>query len=315
MIVITKYSKTQYSEMLKIFEALWSKYIVNANVIMQSAMGNENEALMFTYYPFTEYFCQEVHPIILNHFVDGEFTFKIDYFPNKVTNLYLCPIKVATFNNIPFMRLIKRADGSGYDLGGIDGTLLRVLSQKMNFTVEIIDYPDLWGLIRSDGSVSGATEAVVNNEVNFTMGFYITTPRRNAAMQESYNYYSSYLVWVIPSGHQLSGFEKLFKPFKYIIWSCVSSIIVVSMLVIFFLKFKSKVAQRFVYGTKNYSPCLNVFNVFFGGSLINIPKRNFARTILCIFILYCLIIRSTYQGALFKFLQSDNRKPEVIITL
>lgn len=44
-------------------------------------------------------------------------------------------------------------------------------------------------------------------------------------------------------------------------------------------------------------------NIFFGGSLGRLPTRNFARTLFCIWISACVVIRSSYQGALFDFIQ------------
>ena len=53
--------------------------------------------------------------------------------------------------------------------------------------------------------------------------------------------------------------------------------------------------------------------VFLGGTLKEqtLPTKNFARTLLMIFILYSLIIRTVYQGSLVRNLQSENRKPSV----
>lgn len=40
--------------------------------------------------------------------------------------------------------------------------------------------------------------------------------------------------------------------------------------------------------------------------MIIVPARNFARSLLMIFILYCLVIRTLYQGGLFENLQSED---------
>lgn len=52
-------------------------------------------------------------------------------------------------------------------------------------------------------------------------------------------------------------------------------------------------------------------NIFFGGSLVRLPTRNFARTLFCIWIFACTVLRSAYQGALFDFIQ----KPKSVAPL
>lgn len=68
--------------------------------------------------------------------------------------------------------------------------------------------------------------------------------------------------------------------------------------------------QSFVFGVKNTSPYLNLTNIFLGGS-VRLPRRNFARTLFAFYLLYSLIIRSSYTGALFNFLRSEARESEV----
>lgn len=50
-------------------------------------------------------------------------------------------------------------------------------------------------------------------------------------------------------------------------------------------------------------------NIFFGGSIQRPPMRNFARTLFCIWILACIVIRSAYQGAIFDFINKAKNVP------
>lgn len=128
---------------------------------------------------------------------------------------------------------------------------------------------------------------------------------RNRYMKSSYIYYTSNLIWISPPGRLFTSFEKLFKPFGRIMWTCTLIIFVVAFLTVFVVRLQSTSAQNFVFGRGNSSPCLNIVNVFFGGSLSKLPVRNFARTILAFFMIYCLIIRSSYQG-------NQNEKTQMI---
>lgn len=45
--------------------------------------------------------------------------------------------------------------------------------------------------------------------------------------------------------------------------------------------------------------------------MIILPGRNFSRFLLTLYILFCLIIRTAYQGKQFEFLQKDMRPANV----
>ncbi|CAO1310415.1 unnamed protein product [Diamesa serratosioi] len=305
LIVITKYTSDQYYMMQQIFDMLWAEYIINVNIIWATPM-NHNEAIMFTYYPYTDFYCGKTYPIQLNQYRSNRWLHLHSvHFPNKIQNLYGCKLKVSTLSTPPFM--MTREENGETVPDGIDGTLLRVLSQRMNFSVELTFVDDLWGNIYDNGTVTGAIKLVVENDANFTIGYYAATASRNKIMTSSYVYYTSNLVFIVPPGRLYTSFEKLFYPFKLKIWSLVTIIMLTGFLVIVLLKFRSIKTQNFVFGRGNQSPCLNIINVFFGGSLHLLPTRNFARFLLGLFMIYCLIIRSSYQGALFKFMQTDSR--------
>ncbi|CAO1346132.1 unnamed protein product [Diamesa hyperborea] len=310
LIVITEYTSDQYYMMQQIFDLLWAEYIINVNIIWATPM-NQNEAIMFTYYPYTDFYCGKTYPIQLNQYrVNRWLHLHSVHFPNKIQNLYGCKLKVSTFITKPFM-MTKRDENGDTITDGIDGILLRVLAQRMNFTVDLLLDDDLWGQIYDNGTVTGAVKLVVEKQANFTIGYFATTALRNKLMTSSYVYFTSNLIFIVPPGRLLTAFEKLFYPFKYIIWSLVTTIFLLGFLVIALLKFQSIRIQNFVYGPGNQSPCLNIINIFFGGSLTLLPTRNFARFLLGSFMIYCFIVRSSYQGALFKFMQSDSREQSV----
>jgi hypothetical protein len=74
-------------------------------------------------------------------------------------------------------------------------------------------------------------------------------------------------------------------------------------------KCQRRAVRNFLVGPNNQTPLLNTMNVFFGGSLPRLPRRNFARTMLGIWLLYCFIIRSTYQATSFQFMQNSIQLP------
>jgi hypothetical protein len=293
MIVLTRYDDQQYMTMMQIFQHLWAEYVINVNIIWL-APGNDNEAIVYTYFPYTRFFCGKAFPIQLNQFRFGQWLHThSSFFPDKVSNMYNCPLNVATVFTAPFM-ILKHVDGE-VEIDGIDGTLLRVLAQRMNFSINVLRV-ESQGTVFSNGTSTGAFEMVIDKTANFTIGYISSTAVRNLYMKSSYIYYTSNLKWITPPGRLFTSFEKLIKPFREILWSCIFIVFVLSFLAIFLVRCQPQSIQNFVFGYKNDSASLNVINIFFGGSLPKLPKRNFARFLLAQFMIYCLIIRSSYQG-------------------
>lgn len=152
LIVLTTHSDEQYQIMANIFEDLWTEYIINVNIIWL-APENDNEAMMYTYFPFTSFYCGKAVPIQLNQFRFGNWLHAGGFFPDKVSNLHGCALTVATVSSPPFMILDKKSDDVNYT-DGIDGIVLRVLSQRMNFSV-IVSRHESQGNIYSNGTSDG----------------------------------------------------------------------------------------------------------------------------------------------------------------
>jgi len=57
---------------------------------------------------------------------------------------------------------------------------------------------------------------------------------------------------------------------------------------------------------------LSIFRTFCGVGDKKLPKGSFARILLILFIFWCLVVRTAYQGKLFEFTTSAIRKPEIM---
>ncbi|KAL9695120.1 hypothetical protein quinque_014405 [Culex quinquefasciatus] len=69
--------------------------------------------------------------------------------------------------------------------------------------------------------------------------------------------------------------------------------------------------RQFVYGDGNQIAFFNTVQIFYSGLTSHMPKRNFARTLLFLFLGYAFLIRSMYQGLMFKYLQADSKHKPV----
>jgi hypothetical protein len=152
---------------------------------------------------------------------------------------------------------------------------------------------------------------VINNEADLTVGMYTITLLRSKVMSNSEFYYAVPFIMIVPPGSQLSSFEKLFRPFSIVVWILLLTTFGIAFVIITIVKCQRNSLQDFIFGTGNRSPYLNVLIGFVGGSQTNEPQRNFARYLLMMYLLFCLVKRTLYQGALFQFLQIDDRHSEV----
>ena len=180
----------------------------------------------------------------------------------------------------------------------------------MNFTIDLVHVRDdfQWGAPTANGSSSGALKMVMAGTVDFAIGKLYMSPKRNMFFDPSTTYYSSPLVIVIPPGKRLSPFEILMKPFSELLWLVLICVLLIAVSGIAILKWKfNETIKNFVFGINNDHPLFNMLSVLIGAYLPRTPNRNFARTLLCIFMLFSLVIRSVYEGALFQFLKSDQR--------
>lgn len=134
IIVLTEYSEDCEETINNIFGDCWSLYM--ANVIVLTPTEDYETILMYTFFPYTPTYCEHVEPIVIDHFENGTFVRNASIFPAKFNNMFRCPLKIATYNFPPFVMLTERSNDTYID--GIEGVVLRVISQRLNFTTIVI---------------------------------------------------------------------------------------------------------------------------------------------------------------------------------
>ncbi|CAG9810841.1 unnamed protein product [Chironomus riparius] len=297
------------SEIQKIFENLWTKDITNAVVLCPE----NHDAHIHTYFPFTRSYCEQVHQVLWNIYRTSVGLLYSDrqIFPDKLTNFYGCEFTVVTYENPPFMTEIVSVKNNIFPWG-FDGILIWGLEKSLNFTTKrIYLHKKSWKNHTNEYLTGKALRMVVNGIANFSIGFLVTTTNRNFFMTPSYSYYTTNLVWAIPSGEKLTAFQMFTKPFQNAIWGLVMTTMGISVAVIRIVARRSQKVKNFIFGYKVKYPILNMFNILFGGSMPRLPSRNFARFLLALFILYAIVIRNAYQGALYHFIRMEEQPQDV----
>jgi ABC-type amino acid transport substrate-binding protein len=291
-------------EIQDIFAKMWDKKIINVNVIFEE----DKKVKLMTFTPFKKGYCRNTIPVHWGTYV-GNGTFDIPFnqiFPDELKNLHGCKIKMAAFERCP-ASCLQSGKFTGFDVE-IVGAIEEALNFKLEFV--ILEGAEQWGNIQGN-ETTGAIKKVVEGECDFTAGNFLLRSSRVAFMDPSVVYLSLPVIFAIPLGEKLTSFEKLLRPFELIVWSFILTFFSIGILVIFTINWKFKKLKSFVYGTGIETPIVNMMIAIFGGTQSKLPKRNFARFILMMFLLFCLVQRNVYQGLLYIFIKSDSRHKEV----
>lgn len=118
-----------------------------------------------------------------------------------------------------------------------------------------------------------------------------------------------YSTFLITEGHFYNEFEKFALPFDVITWICLVVTFLLSFTFIFIIYRLPKEIQNYVFGTRVYYPSLGTVQLFFGLGYVHLPKENFSRILFIAFTMFCLVIRTAYQGKMYDFIVTEVRHP------
>ena len=292
-------------EIKQIFKLLWKIQVFNVNVVFEAGNG---EILVKTFMPFNEKSCNDTTPVVINKYSNGKFNDE-DFFPNKMKNLHNCSIRIAvTSYSEPYVFANKTP--TGYKLFGQDINLIKALSQSMNFYANF-NYVENVGFLFENGTAAGSFDLLKRSEVDLVISGWLLKAYRMRFFDASTSYNSDELIFVIPPSVSLGSVEKLIYPFSVNLWTAVIICFILGVLVIFLIRIQPKIVQKFVFGLDINHPYLNLFSIFIGNQQKNVPRRNFARFLLTMFLIYSLIIRTLYQGSFFLLMNSNQNHKEV----
>lgn len=145
------------------------------------------------------------------------------------------------------------------------------------------------------------------------MGTFVASPSRNQFMTPSESYLQVSLIFaILPSEDIATSLEKLMAPFSRHLWQGTGLCVVFAAIIISLTKQLSRRQRHFIIGGRlNTTPILNMWSSFLGGGIAN-PQfakaryfSTFARSLLMIWIIGCLVLRNSYTGALYDFLQRE----------
>lgn len=228
-------------------------------------------------------------------------------FAKNIKDLKRCPIKASTFELPPFV-MIKEGQLIGRDI-----QLINTISEALQVEIEIdvIDGDIPWGYLYANGTGTGAIAKLLNNESDIIFGDYFLKLDRLQFFDASQAYLSSKLIFLIPAALKLTSIEKLLQPYGKDVWIAVTVSCTLGALIVLKLKTMSPFVWSVAFGANVSSPLTNMIQIVLGSGVPTLPLQTFPRFILAMFVLFCMIMRCSYEGSLFKFLQSDGSVQQI----
>lgn len=136
----------------------WATYFTNSIMLPMpypDQPGQPSAVPIYTFYPFTKGHCEEARTTLLTTIQPGNrLNSSTDLFPNKFRNMHGCPLTVSSFQDEPYV-MIDQSKKGVLQLSGIDGYLVRILSQRMGFSV-VVDVQTFRGVIFANKTATGA---------------------------------------------------------------------------------------------------------------------------------------------------------------
>lgn len=303
-IILNSSSTSKQISLKTLFKNLWSSNITN--VVVLSNIDNNRSIEIYTYFPFHEENCDRIESTILTKFyLDNPPDKNIILFPNRLTNFHNCSVKVGTFDVKPY--IIEEPENNKIKFSGIEARLVQIVSQKLNFNI-VYQSPTnnvQWGFIRQENS-TGLMKMIQTKEVDLGVACIALSPPRSQYLQSGVPHCISKILFAIPDGRLYTPLEKIVRPLETDTWfalgfsliSFICSTILIHRSSQHHLKMKPVLI-------------INILNMLFGGSNPNPPRQNYARILLFWWIYFSFLIRTIYQGLLFKYLQHDQRWPRL----
>lgn len=291
----------EFIEIGNLFNWFWEVQILNVNIMFE---GGHNLINVYTFKPFDSSKCGETSPVLISTFENGKLNGSVEhFFPDKTLNLKHCPVRVATSNTSKPHVMQEHFRNGSFRLYGRDISLINSLSEALKFSINYT-FVGEEGFISKNGTARGPFLQLLKDNADLILADFWLVTYRLKYFDSSAPYFTQQMAFVVPPGAELTSFEKFVLPLDGATWVLLVFCAIVGFSVIFIVRIKSTTLQDFVFGAGVKNPNLNLFVAIYGGSQHRLPKKNFARYLLMMFLMFCLVMRTLYTGSLYRFLKS-----------
>lgn len=315
LVVFTKTVKIASEILDVIFGTLWKHGLINSHIL------NQDESKIWSLYAFMPYqincyklsYHKQITFTALNSTNNLTLSNKKLY-PEKLKNLQKCPLFIAASIIEPFVIIQTLANGTVV-VDGIEMLIIEQTSKLLNFTIvhKRSSSGTGHGLIFDNGTATGNLGLVLNGEANITFGGNMVTNERAKHFSIGVLYYAQQrMVFAFKENDYQISFARFTAPFEFYIWLLIGMTLFVTTITILLTKKLNRRWRHFIIGgRKNRTPIQNMLAIVLGYPICNKFITNgkylgtFGRTLAIHWIILWLIIRSSYQGALYNHLQAQ----------
>ncbi|PSN45721.1 Ionotropic receptor 206 [Blattella germanica] len=309
----------------KLFAELSNFKIVNCIILMPQR--NENLALeVYSWFPFSPPGrCADVFDAFLvdrwySNNATGTFIYNASLFPNKIPKDFNgCPLRISTFEYIPFVGKMKYIDNSSvvYE-GGLEINLMILCSELTNMTI-VYRLPPTngkWGVYMGNGTWTGITGEITSHisDVAFSGWWY------RCHLIDEIECITPHLIdavrWFVPCPKPYPRWMSTTRVFKTSIWlGFLSAYIVVALAMWKIVKWSNSISSRPIENeayTSLVKCFLNFWAIILEESASNNPPHVVPiRAVFLMWVLYCWAVNTVYQTFLTSFLIDPGLQPHI----
>lgn len=121
-------------------------------------------------------------------------------------------------------------------------------------------------------------------------------------------YHFSAATFALAKDRSYTSIEHLYFPFDQIVWYCIIAAFLMFLMMSIFVKHSTLLIDD-----KDSHFFLTLLSEILQNSISSLPKTNFIRMLLALWMISCIVIRSSYQGSLFEFLRHHKKMPSPTI--
>jgi len=294
----------QFRGVLKYPQFLNAQFIVKQN-------NQFIDLYSVAYFTANDSSCRSGQLVQTNRFLINESRWLTNEFlPKPRRNFHGCELVVSLKNDSSMFINFIEHENKTLETSGIMIDIIKEAAKTFNFSI-------FFNAVGSKFNIKLSDKLLAEYEqIQKFYGSWPSYPDLDFNSLKTKNISSDYIiykkyVYLIPPGELYSDAEKLFKPLELEVWIATFVTIVIALLTVQIINRLSRQVQNLVFGRNVSTPSLNIMIAFVGGGQFTLPRGNFARILLMIFILFSLIIRTCHQSKLFEYLQADIIKSEI----
>ncbi|XP_055850431.1 uncharacterized protein LOC129915002 [Episyrphus balteatus] len=249
--------------------------IADVNILVSNTEGC---VTIYSYYPFTPGNCRNSKPVIENYYKNGSFKWIKAVFPLKLMNLWQCPLSVIVWDESPFIINAKKPDRRS----GVDIEFLNFFKNNMNVTWNFINIESGPGEIYSNGTISKGFKMLNERRGDLMACGSVLDSKRISRFAATQFYYGKSARIILKPPEKYGPLSVLLFPFDKFTWLIVFLVIV---------------------GKWNFEALWNRIS-----KKLYFSKRLSLKALMPVWLLGVLIIRSSYEGSLYKYLHDNPLK-------